>query len=183
MNITITLDTDLLNQHDVNILHAVAGFYESHAAANPQPQPEVGDNTGTSSTGIILSPGAAGVSEPAGSDAAGSAPDTNPAAEAPARRGRKPKETAAAPVGESAPAAAEQATSAPAPTAAPVAAQAAADAKPLTIDDVRAKLQAFTGAKGIDAGLALLGEFKAGRISELKAEDYPAFVAKCEVAA
>lgn len=52
-------------------------------------------------------------------------------------------------------------------------------AKPLTVDDVRAALQGFTAAKGVPAGLALLKTFGASRISELKAEDYAAFVKGC----
>lgn len=52
-------------------------------------------------------------------------------------------------------------------------------AKPLTVDDVRAALQGFTAAHGVPAGLALLKTFGASRISELKAEDYPAFVKGC----
>lgn len=183
----ITFHTEHLTQHDAQILRAIASAFDFPAAAvSPQPQPEVGDNTGTSSTGITLSPGADGVSEPVGSDAPGSAPEIT-AFETP-KRTRKPKqETAAAPADPTpAPAAAaattESGASVDTASSASSAAPQADTATKLTLDDVRAKLQAFTGAKGIDAGLALLGEFKAGRISELKAEDYPAFVAKCEVA-
>lgn len=183
MQINIHLDTEHITATERAILVAIAGASSPAAAVSPQPQPEVGENTGTSSTGITLSPGAAGVGEPVGSDAPGSAPEIT-AFEAP-KRTRKPKqETAAAPVGEPAASATAEASSAQPSTAgdAPAAATPADTATKLTLDDVRARLQAFTGTKGIDAGLALLGEFKAGRISELKAEDYPAFVAKCEVA-
>lgn len=51
--------------------------------------------------------------------------------------------------------------------------------KELTLDDVRSALQQFTAVKGITAGVALLRSFNAGRISELAADNYAAFVKEC----
>lgn len=50
-----------------------------------------------------------------------------------------------------------------------------------TIDDVRGALQMYTAEKGVAAGIAVLKSFGAGRISELKAEDYPAFMRECTI--
>jgi hypothetical protein len=55
----------------------------------------------------------------------------------------------------------------------------AAPAAPLSLDDVRNALQVLTGKGGVSAGIALLGEFKANRVSELKPEDFAAFIARC----
>mgnify|MGYP003350066597 CR=1 FL=1 len=50
---------------------------------------------------------------------------------------------------------------------------------PATLDDVRAALQAFVGQNGMPAGLELLKEFDCARISELSADQYAAFMARC----
>lgn len=52
--------------------------------------------------------------------------------------------------------------------------------KEFTIDDVRSALQAFTTKAGIDGGIQLLKTFGAQRISELKADQYAAFIAGCQ---
>lgn len=193
MHINISLDTDNLTLADADFLSILAGAIRG-AFGTQQPQPEVGDNTGTSSTGLILSPGAVGVSE--GVDAAAAAPASAPEKTAePEKRkpGRPKKEVAPAQAGEPQVAGANSAetqtgssagcgaadTTATATTASRT--DAPAQTVTLTLDDVRAKLQAFTGANGIDAGLALLQEFGAGRVSELKTEHYTAFTSKCEV--
>jgi len=116
-------------------------------------------------------------------------PDVQPAAKG--KPDRKPKQEVAGQSGE-----APQTGAATAPstessgTAAASTAQAAAsESSPapssasLTLDDVRAKLQAFTVAKGVPEGIALLKKFEAARISELPAEKYADFVKACEVAA
>ena len=60
-------------------------------------------------------------------------------------------------------------------------APAAESSTVLTLDDVRAALQGFTAANGVPAGIELLKEFGATRISELKAEQFAAFMGKCSV--
>ena len=90
------------------------------------------------------------------------------------KRGRKPKEVVAVErVKES---------------ASPVEPQSGTDAvvsaphdKPLTLDDVRAALQQYTAVKGIVEGMRLLRKYDAGRVSELSADKYSAFIAECGV--
>lgn len=95
-----------------------------------------------------------------------------PVAEKP-KRGRKPKEQAAAPVVEEDVPTAEPQVDEPQITH--------SDPAVFTLDEVRSALQQYTAAKGIGAGVALLKEFGAGRISELAESDYASFVAGCAV--
>lgn len=109
---------------------------------------------------------------PAAEPVAETAPE--PVAEKP-KRGRKPKEQAAAPVVE------EDAPQAE-PQAEPQVDEPQithSDPAVFTLDEVRSALQQYTAAKGIGAGVALLKEFGAGRISELAEGDYASFVAGC----
>lgn len=69
----------------------------------------------------------------------------------------------------------------PAPAAELMPLETAPEPAGFTIDGVRVALQQFTAVKGVPAGVALLKEFGASRISELKAEQYDAFVAQCAV--
>lgn len=50
-----------------------------------------------------------------------------------------------------------------------------------TLSDIREALQAYTSANSLEAGITLLRSFGAGRISELKEEDFAAFIAKAKV--
>ena len=50
----------------------------------------------------------------------------------------------------------------------------------LTLDDVRAALNAFVVANGIPAGVALVKEFKGSRVSDLSADSYEAFIQACQ---
>lgn len=53
----------------------------------------------------------------------------------------------------------------------------------VTLDGIKAALmsvQAKYGAADMFKPLAILGQFGAGRISEVKATDYPAFIAACQ---
>jgi len=114
-----------------------------------------------------------------------SAPATDVEAATPAKRGRKPKnEVAAAPV-EKSPEAASTETEGTQAAASSETADASATAEPelpaLSIDEVRAALQQFTAVKGVPAGIELLKEFGAGRISELSFSQYPFFVERCAV--
>ena len=49
----------------------------------------------------------------------------------------------------------------------------------LTLDDVRAALNAFVVANGIPAGTALVKAFNGSRVSDLPADSYQAFVQAC----
>lgn len=54
-----------------------------------------------------------------------------------------------------------------------------------TLDDARSALkgvQAKYGTDDLAKPLEILGQFSAGRISEVKAEQYPAFIAACKAA-
>ena len=112
-------------------------------------------------------------------------PDVQPAAKG--KPGRKPKQEAVVPAGEPTPGTSasptdtsEAASMSASPSSASASAQPSTN---LTLDDVRAKLQAFTVAKGVPEGIALLKKFEAARISELPAEKYADFVLACKVAA
>ena len=56
---------------------------------------------------------------------------------------------------------------------------ATVDPATFTLDEVRAALQQFAADKGVPAGIELLKKFGAGRISELKEDDYASFIAEC----
>lgn len=172
----ITFDTS--NPSDLKILSALLAL----AVA---PQPEVGQNTGTA----VLSESPSLPNEDSGVSGAAEV-DAAPAPEK-AKRGRKPKaEKIDAPedpkeppvvvTGQEwiAPGNVEE-TDAPAAVEETVSGADVSEAKPLTLDEVRAALQQFTTANGIPAGIALLKEFNAGRISELDASNYSAFAARC----
>ena len=99
------------------------------------------------------------------------------------------------------PAVAEPAVAEPAPTPAPTPTPTAiktktkksvpVDAPPpedattaepasLTLDDVRAALNAFVVANGIPAGTALVKAFNGSRVSDLPADSYAAFMQACQ---
>ena len=50
----------------------------------------------------------------------------------------------------------------------------------LTLDDVRAALNAFVVANGLPAGVALIKTFNGNRVSDLPADSYAAFVQACQ---
>lgn len=166
MQITITLNKDSeLSEINaaIRMLHAYSGQNLSESA-----QPAVASNTGNSGLGLPLSPEATVV-----------VGESVTAAEA------EPKDSPT-PVKERKPRAKKEETPVPAPVTeeAAVSTSESADAAKVpaasfTIDDVRATLQSYTAANGVSKGVALLEEFGAKRISELKAEDYAAFVEKC----
>jgi hypothetical protein len=52
--------------------------------------------------------------------------------------------------------------------------------KSYTVDDVRKALQAYVGRTDFATGTALVKSFGASRITELKPEDYAAFIAKTQ---
>ena len=93
-------------------------------------------------------------------------------------RGR-PRREVAPPLPESAAPASEDAS-----TGSRVAEQEPAQ-QTYTLDDVRAALKdvlAKYGTADMEKPLALLSQFGAGRVSEVKAEDYAAFIAACKAA-
>lgn len=102
---------------------------------------------------------------------------TNTGAEKPKNpRGRPRREVAEKPA-----ASAEVQGPAPAPESEP---EVQAQQAP-TLDDARAALkgvQAKYGTDDMTKPLEVLGQFSAGRISEVKPEQYPAFIAACKAA-
>lgn len=168
----ITIELELSNTAALAALLALAQSQNIPTSVQGAgAQPEVASNAGSSALVSSLTEGAA-VSE--GAVVAGETPEAKTAPSAPEKkRGRpaKPKEEAAAPVEK--PVDAETAPTVSAATTEP------APAKEATIDDVRAALQGFTAKNGVPAGIDLLKEFGAARISELKEADYAAFVEKC----
>ena len=99
-----------------------------------------------------------------------------PAADKP-KRGR-PRREVAPPLSESAAPEAEA-------TATPEAEAEAPAQQTYTLDDARKALkdvQAKYGTADMEKPLALLSQFGAGRVSEVKAEDYAAFIAACKAA-
>lgn len=167
---------DTANPKDANILqlllkyvNLLQGSEYASAEHTKQAQPGVADNPG--STASAVNPSSvegSGVSEPVAEQAP--AP-----VEKKERKPRAKKEEAVAAEPQN-----EVAESAE-PVAETVAESATTDAKPLTIDDVRSALQQFTAGKGVPAGIELLKEFKAARISELAEEQYADFVKACAV--
>lgn len=189
MHISFSFDTDGATLSDATFLNALA----ESIRAMLQPQPAVGENTGTSASGSVSLTEGAGVS---GEVASGANAASSPAPEK-RKPGRPTKEAlearkaveaaamaghaqggAAAPTGETQ----AQGSGMVAGSASAGEEKPAGDTKAYTLDDVRAKLQAFTTAKTIDAGLDLLREFGASRVSEVKPEQYAEFMAKCEAA-
>jgi hypothetical protein len=100
--------------------------------------------------------------------------------EAAAPKKTRKSKTAEAEQAQAAPAAVapeQESTAEPAEQGAP-----AADAsdKSYTVDDVRKALQAYVGRTDFATGTALVKSFGASRITELKSEDYAAFIAKTQ---
>lgn len=172
---------------------AVLNMVTLHAQGK-QPQPEVGQNTGTVgsvSPMAVSSAEANSVSESAEGNAA---PHAEPSAapEKPKRTRVKKEEVAVAQPGESDGSTdtetstslqADPNTSAPSADLSTEASSAPVSADPedktYTIDDVRAALQLYTGKHGMPKAIDLLKAYKAGRISEVKPEDYASFVKDC----
>lgn len=161
----ITFDTS--NPSDLKILERLLNTIDAAPT-----QPEVVENTGTVASAVSSPRGSEGngVSAPVAEQSAPAAPEK--------KRGRPAKEkveaVAETVVGE------HVVESASEPVAEVIAVESVADnAVPATLDDVRAALQAFVGQNGMPAGLELLKEFDCARISELSADQYAAFMARC----
>ena len=175
MNITF----DPFNQADMTLISSLLRLSVPAKAA----QSEVAKNTDTTATGSALSLEGRGVS---GAGALG-VPEAVQPAPAPVKT-RTMKEGIAASKAKKAEkeaAAAAEFASKQVPLDLPEANPAPSEAtpvvasEPLTLDDVRAALQAFTATQGVPAGIALLKEYDAARISELKSEQYGDFIMAC----
>lgn len=175
----ITFDTS--NPSDMAVLNRLFPALSPSAPVATPAQPEVAQNAGSAASVHPVSSFAEGsaVSEPGAEQSA-------PAASV--KRGRKPKAEAVAQPAADVPQITHFEPEAAAEAAPemndgqqelPLDEQPAEPAKALSVDEVRAALQQFTAAKGVPAGVALLKEFGAGRISELDASNYAAFVARC----
>lgn len=171
MQITITLNKDSEHIEVVTAIRMLQAFINDFSAGqnlSESAQPAVASNTGNSGSGLSLSPEATVV-----------VGESVTAAEA------EPKDSPT-PVKERKPRAKKEETRVPEPVteeaavSTPESAGAAkVPAASFTLDEVRAALQAFTAKNDISTSMALLKEFGAARISEVKAEDYAAFVEKC----
>jgi len=171
--VQITFDTS--NPNDMAVLNRLFPALSASAPVATPAQPEVAQNAGSAASVHPVSSFAEGsaVSEP-GAEQSAPAPSV--------KRGRKPKAEA---VAQPEPVAQPEAATEAAPEVAeeqqelPLDEQPAEPAKALSVDEVRAALQQFTAAKGVPAGVALLKEFGAGRISELSFSQFPLFVERC----
>jgi hypothetical protein len=191
MKLTIDIDLNTDSREQIAMVANLLNTVTNAARRPTSTQPQVVDNSGSTGPGLDLSPGDSVV---AGAEvkAAEAEPNSAPAVVKRTRRTKAEMEADAAELAaKEAAALVEKLASSQTPAASVAAAVGAttdgtapnATAPALTVDDVRAALQKFTGAKGMPAGIDMLKEFGAARISELKAERFGEFIAKCEVAA
>lgn len=179
MQLTFSFDTT--NKTDLSLLNKIMDFAQM-LQPERDAQPEVAQNTGTTATGVDLSPEGSGVTGEAVPPSASPAPEKAPRKPrakkeevAPAPEVKSGQEWAAA--GKSA--STQEASAPEEPTPSTSAPAETADTKPLTLDEVRSALQQFTAKHGVPAGIELLKEFNSGRISELDAGNYAEFVERC----
>ena len=153
---------DPFNLADMNLISSLLSL----SVPAKEAQSEVASNTDTTATGSTPShPEGSGVT---GAVVAGEIPE---AKTAPAPVKTRAKKEAAVQVEKQAP------TDAPtADTESSSTTEAA-----LSLDDVRAALQAFTASNGMPEGIAVLKSFQAVRVSELKPEQYADFIKACAV--
>lgn len=186
----LTIDIDLTTDSREQIA-MVANLLNTVTNASRRPsasaQPEVASNTGSEGSGFSLSPSDPAVTGEA-IPAAEAAPEASPVVVKDAvKRTRRTKAEMEADAAKEAAPAVEKPADAPSGATAPAGetTTTTTDTKltEATLDDVRTALQAFTADKGVPAGIELLKEFGAARISELKSEHYGAFIGKCGGAA
>ena len=165
----ITLHTDTLSRTDILVLRALADALSAVAAIpaqEVQPQPAVGDNTGSEvacshqadlAEGSVELPPLAQLPE-------APSPTKEPEIEEPQprKRGRPKLEQPASP---------EPVLELPEP---PIVLEAE-----VTLDDVKNKLKGYVAKNGLAEGIALLKEFGCQRISELDRAQYPQFIERC----
>jgi hypothetical protein len=176
MKLTIDIDLNTDSREQIAMVANLLNNVTNAARRPTSTQPQVVENSGSAG------PGLSGDSAVSGEVAQGKVTPVDATSPTPVKEAkrRSKKEEAAAQVGEPA-AATATAGSTATQTLAP------ADAKQenetgiatATLDDVRTALQAFTASKGVPAGIELLKEFGAARISELKADQFGAFILRC----
>lgn len=182
MKLTIDIDLATDSREQIAMVANLLNNVTNAARRPTSTQPQVVENSGSTGSAPTFTPSDDAV---VGADVAGEQPEDKSAptvvTEA-KRRGRPPKvkEEAVEQVEKPGAASAVESEKSTTENAAPTVEQTATAT---TLDDVRAALQGFTAAKGVPAGIELLKEFGAARISELKAEQFAAFIGKCEVAA
>lgn len=146
-------------------------------------QPAVAQNTGTTGEGVsTFRLPDCGVSDGAADTAdTGVVADAAPSAPEKPKRTRKAKEAevAAEPVGETPAEVVSTAETEPTPATDTASASESSDAPALTVDDIRGALQIYTGKHGMPKAIELLKKYNAGRISEVKSDDYADFVKDC----
>lgn len=179
MQLTIN-DTNNLSALDIQIMTLLLGGA----------QPAVASNTGTLGS-VPSSADAKGVSVDGAGEVVDAAKDPAPSAPEKPKRTRTKKEELAA-------SAAENPTAAPADGALQSSTQEAGsqsmdeepaptvnlanespETKSYTMDDIRGALQLYTGKHGMPKAIELLKAYNAGRISEVKPDDYAEFVKDC----
>lgn len=177
MNITISINQYTTPNELIAISRALQAMADTDFSRATHSQPAVEQNTGTLDSGHEeVSSEANPPLEVQGVD------EGQRAAPTPVKRGRKPKvsDEPAAPV-------AEESTPIEDPAAIPLNSQCRAGGSTeaagssITVDDVRARLQEYAAAHGVEAGLQLLKQFDANRISELAPENFAAFAEACAV--
>lgn len=154
MQITFDPTNPLERSYVESLLGNLAASNEAAVHDTPQAQPVLAYKAGIADTVAVSS----GLSDEDAGE--GVAPPAALSGEPAKKRGRKPKAEAES----AAPAVAESATK---------------DVLP-DLDKVREALQRFTAKNGIGAGVDLLKDFGAARVSELAAGEYAAFIEKCD---
>ena len=160
----ITLHTDTLSRTDILVLRALADALSAVAAIpaqEVQPQPAVGDNTGSEvacSHQADLAEGSVEL-QPLAQLPEAPSPAEEPQ---PRKRGRPKLEQLATP---------EPVLELPEP---PIVLEAE-----VTLDDVKNQLKGYVAKNGLAEGIALLKEFGCQRISELDRAQYPQFIERC----
>ena len=166
----ITVQFDTANAADVSLF---AGLFHGMNA-----QPGVASNPGTTSPVVLTD---APFQGDGGVVGAADVVEAAPIVDKP-KRTRKPKEDNVQDTvqpEQTAPVSVTEQHPEPQPVEAPVFNES--ESAPIyTLDDVRSALQGFTATKSIEDAMALLREFGAARISELKEEDYAAFIEKAK---
>lgn len=181
----LTIDIDL-NTDSREQIAMVANLLNTVTNASRRPtstQPQVVENSGSTGPALDLSPGDSAVT-----GASMTAAEAEPK-DAPVVVKRTRRESSNSALGSRLPQQLDLPLVSPAPVEkskpdAPTASKQEEPASgtpqnPASLDDVRTALQAFTAGRGVPAGIELLKEFGAARISELKAEQFAAFILKC----
>lgn len=195
MNITINITHDTTTKNLISLSRALLALADEDFVRAHDSQPAVENNTGTLEFGQVAALHAA--NPPLEVQGVGTELPIGTEAPAPVKRGRKSKNTinedpaiepseirggAGGAVAESSPVINEDSAEIPLNSQCRDGGSTeAAESSPLTIDDVRSVLQQYAAVNGVEAGLTLLKQFNANRISELAPENYAAFAAVCAV--